>query len=123
MSETIPFEMTVGDRTYEIISILRGQAERRGRKYVAGHIMIKRAESIGAHLGEEDGEHILKHQNEIPPSLRDKVGFVFTAWSLRSDFIHEICCVYWDGRCWIKRWDKVYANGCSQSCRVLRRKS
>lgn len=116
VGDTIPCEITVGCRTYEVLPVLR---EGDGGT-VNGDTMITRAKEMSANLGEKDGQHLLAHQAEIPASLRGKVAFVFTDWRRPDDFRH-VASVYWDGGRWIQSW---YWLGCGFSAgyRVLRRK-
>jgi hypothetical protein len=69
---TLPTEMTIAGRTYEILSFLK-----EGEKSVYGGVMVERAKEMNAHLGQEDCEFLLAHQNEIPPALRGEIEFVF----------------------------------------------
>lgn len=107
--------ITVGGRTYDMLSFLRGD-----EKSVVGHTMVDRAKEMSAHQGKEDFDHLLKHQSDIPVALRGKVVFVFT------DYCHPDCSgsayyVYWDGDRWVQYW---YWLGYDwyDDCRVLRRK-
>ncbi len=114
--KALPTKMTIGDRTYEILCFLRGE-----ETSVVGYTMVDRAKEMNAHLGQDDGEYILKHQDEIPASLRGKVGFVFTDWR-RPVNPGDVCYVYWDGDRWVRYWhwlDDDYWDG---GDRFLRRK-
>jgi hypothetical protein len=75
-----PTEITVGGRTYEILSFLREDEES-----VRGDTMVSRAVEMKANLGQEDCEHLLAHQDEIPVALRGKIIFVFTDWRNPDD--------------------------------------
>lgn len=110
----LPNKMTVGGRTYDILSFLRG--ERR----VKGDVMVTRAKEMNAHQGNEERGHLLKYQAEIPVALRGKVVFVFTD-DRHPDNPGNVCYVCWgvirwvEGLAWLDRdWN--------DRCRVLRRK-
>jgi hypothetical protein len=116
----IPFEekpdetprMTVGGRTYEILSFLQGEER------VRGNIMVARAKDMNAHLGEDDGEYILAHQEDIPSSLRGKITFVFTDW---QHLYGRLGVVGWSGDRWVLG---TFSQGdfWTYPARVLRRK-
>ena len=92
-------ELTLGGRTYDIPALLR-----EGETSVKGDIMVARAEEMGANSGQEDGEHFLRYQNEIPVALRDKL-FVFTDG---RDSVY-VYYVYWGeaaGR-WVRSWSSL----------------
>ncbi len=98
LKDAIPTSFTIGDRTYDILGFLKGDEES-----VVGHTMVARAKEMSANLGKEDGEHILKHQHEIPVTFRGKVELVFPNWRLPDDSK----CVYyvlWVGDRWDKYW-------------------
>lgn len=112
---SLPTEMTVCGRTYEILGFLR-----EGETSVVGHVMVERARDMSAHLGQDDGQHLLDNQQDIPLSLRGKVVFVFTGWR-NPDDSGDVYYVCWgDGR-WIRCWGWLGINWCDE-CRVLRRK-
>ncbi len=113
--QSMPTEITLGGRPYEILPFLRGE------KSVKGDVMVDRAKKMNANLGKEECEHLLKHANEIPVALRSKVAFVFTGWRLPG-YSEYVACVFWRGDCWIQNWlwlDYDWLDG----GRVLRRKS
>mgnify|MGYP000898400436 FL=1 len=91
-------EVTIEGRTYDILGLLR-----EGETSVVGHEMVTRAKGMSAHLGQDDGEHILKYQDQIPASLRGKVVFVFTDWR-RPGSSELVYCVYWNGDRWVRDW-------------------
>lgn len=109
-------EMTVGGRTYEILGFLKGD-----EKSVFGNVMVDRAKEMNANLGQDDGEHILKHQDEIPVALRGKVAFVFPDWRRLGD-PKDVYFVYCNGFRWVRDWDWLGSNGWCGHDRVLRRK-
>jgi hypothetical protein len=116
VEKALPTEMTVGGRTYEILDFLQGD-----EKSVVGHVMVDRAKEMNANLGKEDGEHILKYQDEIPVALRGKVVFVFPD-GRHPDDPENACYVCWSGGEWILDWswlDDGYWHG---DDRALRRK-
>lgn len=109
-------EMTVGGRTYEILGFLEGD-----ETSVVGHTMVKRAKKMNANLGKDDGKHILKHQDEIPASLRGKVVFVFPDWRRLGDSENAYCVCWYGGR-WLRPWFWLGGESWIGSDRVLRRK-
>ncbi|MEK7065347.1 MAG: hypothetical protein AAB963_02785 [Patescibacteria group bacterium] len=115
--DVLPTTMTVGGRVYDILSFLRGN-----EKFVNGHIMVERAEEMGANLGKDDGEHLLKNQGDIPVELRGKVVFIFTNWR-HPDDSEDVAYVYWgeDSQRWVQDWDWLVYDW-DGFVRVLRRK-
>lgn len=114
VSDTLPTEIKVGDRTYKPLGFLKGD-----EKSIVGYEMVKRAKEMSAHLGEDDGEYLLNHQQDIPENIRDKVCFVFTNWRHPdgSDFVCSIC---WNDGCWVRYWfglDYDEWNGCGRLLR------
>ncbi|MBU1615803.1 hypothetical protein KJ693_10930 [bacterium] len=112
----LPTEMTIADRIYDILGFLRGD-----EKSVVGHTMVERAKEMNANLGDDDGQHLLDHQSEIPVALRDKVVFVFTGWR-RPDDSEHVYCVYWDDDRWVVHW-RWLGRDFYERFRVLRRKN
>lgn len=112
----LPTTMTIGGRTYDILSFLRGD-----EKMVKGDIMITRAKEMGAHQGKEDRERLLKHQDEIPVALRGKVVFVFTD-DRHPAYLGFVYYVYWIDVRWVKSWFWL-GRDWDDNYRVLRRKS
>ncbi len=106
-ADSLPTEMTIGDRVYEILGFLK-----EGEESIVGHEMIKRAAEMKANLGEDNGRYLLDHQQDIPESLRGKIYFAFT------DF-----CVFWLDGCWVGRWNLLGDFYWDGGGRVLRRKS
>jgi len=115
LKSALPTEIVVAGRTYEILGFLR-----EGEEYVDGHTMVERAKEMDAHLGEDDGQHLLDNQQDIPAALRGKVVFVFTDWRLPDDSGGGYC-VGWDDDLWVRDWDWL-DHGWGGSDRVLRRK-
>ena len=115
---TLPTEMTVGGRTYEILNFLQEGEER-----VNGYTMTARAKEKGAHIGQEEGEHILRHQDEIPAALQGKVVFVFTDWG-HPRISERISYVHWNAeQChWVEFWDLLSSGHWNSRYQVLRRK-
>jgi hypothetical protein len=109
--------MTVGGRTYEILGFLK---EEDGGS-VIGHAMVNRAKEMNANLGKDDGEHILKHQDEIPVALRGKVVFVFPDWR-RPDNPGGAYCICWRDDEWVQYWYWLGRGDWDGDDRVLRRK-
>lgn len=96
VKSSFPVQMTVGGRTYDILTFLH-----EGENVVAGTTMVSRAKKMDASLGQEDGEHLLAHQDGIPVALQGKVVFVFTDWRHPGDPGH-VAFVYWDGGRWVQ---------------------
>lgn len=112
----LPTEMTIDGRTYEILSFLKGD-----EKSVPGDTMVERAKEMNAHLGKEDCEHLLAHQDEIPAALRGKVAFVFP--DMRYPVGREcVAYVRWRGDRWYQYWGWLDV-GWDDGARVLRRKA
>lgn len=114
-AETQPTEMTIAGRTYEILGLLRGDEQS-----VPGSTMVERAKDMNANLGKDDGEFLLKHQQEIPVALRGKVAFVFTDWRIPDDPGH-VAYVDWNGSRWVRNW-RWLGRDWRGDDRVLRRK-
>ena len=112
---TLPVEMTIGDRTYEILGFLRGD-----EKSVSGSVMVERAKEMQANLGQDDGQYLLDHQKEIPEALRGKVVFVFPDWRHPVDPV-RVACVSWNGIRWVQDWHWL-GHDFHDDARVLRRK-
>ena len=112
----LPTTMTIAGRTYEILDFLRED----DKGSVVGHTMVSRAKEMKAGLGQDDGRHLLDHQEEIPGVLRGKVVFVFTDWR-RPGSAENVACVIWDGYRWVQDW-RWLDGGFSGGCRLLRRK-
>jgi len=114
----LPSEMTIGGCTYEILNFLKGD-----EKCVDGRTMLMRAKKMNAHLGFEDGEHLMIHQDEIPVMLRDEVSFIFTAWKNRDRRRSNVTCVCWRGDYWDGGNVYTFEGYWTGDYRVLRRKS
>ena len=115
LKEAMPTSFTVGDRTYDMLSPLRGD-----EKSVVGHEMVQRAKEMNAHLGQDDGQYLLDNQQDIPVSLRGKVAFVLTEWR-HPDVSENVYYVFWCGGRWVRSWDWL-GGVWSDFDRVLRRK-
>lgn len=115
VSARLPTELTIGDRTYDILGFLR-----EGKTSLLGSTVVERAKQMSANLGEEDGQYLLDHQQDIPATLRGKVAFVFTDWRHPGSPV-DVCCVSWDGGRWVRNWDWL-GDHWYDSDRVLRRK-
>lgn len=113
--DALPTEITVGDRTYELLGFLEGD-----EKSVKGDVMVARAKKMNANSGQDDGQYLLDHQAEIPESLWGKVVFVFTDWR-HPDYSGRVACVRWRGDRWIPFWLRL-ALGFPAGYWVLRRK-
>jgi len=110
--------LTIGGRVYEPLSVLRG-----GEKKVHGPVVVERAKEMHANFGKEEGEHLLKHQGDIPVELRNSVVFVFVDWRHPKEF-EKVCCISWSKnlQCWTKDWIWLDDSWLGV-CRVLRRVS
>lgn len=116
IKERLPTEMTVGGRTYEILGLLKGD-----EKSVVGHVMIDRAKKVDANLGRDDGQHVLKHQEEIPPTLRGRITLVFPDWRHHGDY-RSVYYMSWDRTRWVSfSYDHTLTDW-SGKFRFLRRK-
>ena len=97
--ETLPTEITIGDRTYEVLGF-----DPKNNPYVEGYTMAVRAKEMNANLGKDDGQYFLDHQDEIPVALRAKVVFLFTDWHPPINSDHSYY-VWWNGDLWVKEWN------------------
>lgn len=111
-----PTKMTLGGRTYDILSLLKGD-----EKLFQRDVMVTRAKEMNAHQGKEEYEHILKHQDEIPAALRGKVDFVFTDDRRMDNHPNRVCFVCWGGDRWVYGWELFHPDFAGRY-RVLRRK-
>lgn len=91
--------MTVGGRIYEILGFLKEE----DRGPVRGKIMVKRAEGKDANLGQDDGQYLLDHQEDIHVALRGKIVFVFPGWRHPAD-PDGVAYVDWLGYGWTRGW-------------------
>jgi hypothetical protein len=90
--KVLPEEIIIGGCTYEIINPLFEKSE----KPIPNNVMSETGRGLNASLGEDDGEHILQHQNDIPVILQGKVFFVFPDW--RSEVNSNAWHIYWSYR-------------------------
>ena len=111
----LPTTMTIAGRTYEILGFLQED-----ETSIKGERMVSRVKEMSAHLGEDDGQHLLDHQNEIPVALREVV-FVFTNWQHRGD-PESVNCVCWRDAHWVQGWNSLNQDW-RDFFRALRRKS
>jgi hypothetical protein len=114
----IPSTMNIGDRIYDLLSFLEED-----KKSVFGHTMVEQAVKMEANLGQEDGQYLLDHQQDIPVALRDKVVFVFPGWC-HPDNPENVHCVCWSvaQRRWIGIWGWLGMDSWGMDDRLLRRK-
>jgi hypothetical protein len=121
--EDLPIQITLGDRVYEVFSLLR-----EGEVSINGHEMKSRASMIGAKIGEDEGRYIDAHSSDIPDIFWGS-GFVFTEWRMCVDlpegfdppFIIKMFCL---GRWGMSEWDlgdDVIKSEWGSDCYVLRR--
>ncbi|RJR31484.1 hypothetical protein C4569_02005 [Candidatus Parcubacteria bacterium] len=96
---TLPTEMTIAGRTYEIVDFLREE----DNGSVVGNTMVARAKELNANLGQDDAQYLLDHQEEIPEALRGKVVFVFPD-GRNPDYPGGVAYVLWGGDRWVRRW-------------------
>ena len=119
----LPTEMTVGGITYEILSFMRDEDL---NFVVDGDTMIERVKEMGAYLGKEDGEHILKYQDDIPHDLRERgLLFAFPGWRALDNM--DVYFTYWfkSDKKWVLRRFPLNSNGGSiwgRDTMVFRRK-
>ena len=106
--------MAITGRTYEILGFLRED-----EKSVDGFTMVARAKEMDANSGQDDGQHLLEHQEEIPKSFRGEVVFVFPDWRSPDDH-GDVAFVRWEGSRWVRDWCWL-AFGFYGCGRVLRR--
>jgi len=91
--------LVLGDRVYALLSFLRGN-----ETSVIGHVMIRRAREMDAHLGEDDYRFFVEHRGEIPVEFRKKIAFVFTEYR-NPDSPGSRVYLYWDDdNGWIEHW-------------------
>jgi hypothetical protein len=113
----VPKSITIGERTYEILSLLIKK-----ELDIAGFDMISRAEDLNANLGEEEGRYILEHQKDIPADLEGKIIFILPNWRIRT-LPSYFYWIEWDKDS--KKWEQSshrldnYSYG--GICRLLRR--
>ena len=112
----LPTAMTIGNRSYDILAILR---EGDG-KSVLGTAMVERAIEMSAHNGKGECCHLLEYQAEIPVALRGKVAFIFTDYR-HPDDPEDVAYVDWSGDRWVQCWYWLDSDF-HGICRVLRRK-
>lgn len=115
IKSALPTTMTLGGRTYEILSFLEGD-----EKKVNGYTMVERAKKMNAHQDKKERKHLLANQGDIPAALRGKVVFVFTD-DRHPGSPESVCCVYWDDDRWVEDWFWLDDDGNGYG-RVLRRK-
>ena len=116
IKNVMPTEMTIDDHIYDILHFLKG-----GEKSIVGHIMVNRAKKMNANLGEDDGQYLLEHQQDIPVALRGKVIFVFPDWRRPGNPEHA-CYVYWNVGRWVQDWGWLDDGDWNGHDRLLRRK-
>lgn len=99
----LPTELTLGQgtndqRTYEIIPFVK-----KGEGCIGSLEMGRRTIQSNLALGQEDRQYILKHQKDIPHTLRWNIYFLFLGEN-HPDDTNLIAFVLWDGREWICLW-------------------
>lgn len=111
-----PTRMTVGGRTYEI---LEGPFALEGGYKISFSGMVECAKTWLTHLGENDGGHILEHQEDIPRILRKRV-FVFTDWQ-HPDDPEYITYIHWHFDHWERGLQHKDDDWTGNNIRLLRR--
>lgn len=112
----LPTEFTVGDRTYELVPILKT-----GETSVSTETVLERASELKAELGQEDGEYILRHQRDDLGGLGDRSCMVFPRWRGPGG---RLSVAFLDRRDGEWRLDFVWlGRGWYGRCRLARRKS
>jgi hypothetical protein len=114
IGQGLPVELTIGDRTYEIVQFDWG------RRYDPEISMLERARDMNACLGKEDGDYLMEHQNEIPAMFQNKLAFVFLDWQ-KPISCEWAAMIYWRDDHWIQDW-ACYERGWFGYYRLLRRK-
>ncbi|MDD4900692.1 MAG: hypothetical protein PHS62_01100 [Patescibacteria group bacterium] len=110
---TLPTEMTVGDRTYEIINFTKEEPS------MFGAVLINQESQRSGRLQGEDMEHILKRQQDIPASLR----CVILIFPISNGYGLEMRGLYWSKSG--TKWFQVSFNALGEfdgRYRLLRRK-
>ena len=118
----LPTTMTLGGKTYEILSLNMTEEEKNKEYYypeIRGFESLMRAKEMGANFGEIDGEHILEHQEEIPAALRGKVIFIFPRWQKFGLSKATLHFIKWHYNSWYLDWR--YVRGFGGRDRVVRR--
>ena len=106
--------MTIGGRIYEILEFLKDNEK------VKSNVVIKCALDMEVNISEDDVQHILKHQENIPLKFQDKNIFAFTVWRLLGR-TESISCFSWSSKQWIRSWESLDDHWCSKNL-LLRRK-
>lgn len=112
----LPTEMVIAGRVYEILAFHKD-----GEDCIGGNTIVERAKSMDANLGEDDGQWLLKYQDQIPVALRGKVGFVFTDWRQPDDSSY-VADISWRGGHWIHLRGWLNGGVWDDSYRILRRR-
>ena len=121
INNSLPTEMKIGDRIYEVLRFLN-----EGENYLEsrGHLR-ERAKELNAHLGKEDGQYLLEHQEDIPIEFqKEGFAFLFTNWHGWPSKVHRVAWLDKLG-CWRvfdECLDSSYHDG-NYYRRLLRRKS
>ena len=118
---SLPAEFTLGkgtdnERTYELLSFIEGK-----EFMIDGHEMVRRAEEMNAHLGREDRQYILDHQEEIPPALKEGIYFIFSAerWPSKPD---HVAFLFNNSVRWLCDWGSLAELWSAGDGRLLRRR-
>jgi len=115
----LPTEITVAGRTYDIVGFKADEEK------PSSNEIDEWALKADTYLGPHDGEHLLKHQDQIPKILRGRVMFVFPGWQ-HPNMYNGICFIYWrnDLQKWVPHWFHVtYSHYWGENDRFLRRKN
>lgn len=93
--KVVPTRMTVGDRTYEILSPLSGTDLLLNfwNPVVEGERFLERSRAMGAALGEDEAQYLLDKQGEIPVGLQGMI-ILFPSWTYRCVGSMKVGCIF-----------------------------
>lgn len=90
--KALPTEMTVGGRIYDLVSLKTGEKS-----------IVDNTREKNANPKKDDGDYILKHQQDIPVALRGNVIFVFSNWCSAESWKNSDYC-FWQVERWVRCW-------------------
>lgn len=93
-----------------------------GENSVTGDTMMERAKKLNANMGEEDGQFVLEHQDEIHSDFRGKSFLIFMGWR-HPNMLFNVAYLGWDGDEWFQYWQSLYEGNWDMRCRLVRRVS
>jgi len=82
MSDALPTQFTVGNRTYKLIPFCQSDDD---TGYTSYPFVDIAGDGVGASTSKEDGEYIRSHSSEIDPRLRGRIYMIFMNWTSPSD--------------------------------------